>query len=89
MESRGSKTPGIKVPLIVFTKDQVALSCPWCSYLRRSLWRESAVVGASLIDYQEAGTGIWDSSVHYSYRAHLPVTRDGGVLEACLDLSRY
>lgn len=59
-------------------KDQMALSCPWCCYLHRALQRGSARAGRPhLIDYQEAGTGIWGSSVHYSYRTHLPEAKDG------------
>lgn len=62
-------------------KDQVALSCPWCCYLHWTLWRGSAWDGKPRqIDYQEAGTGIWGSGVHYSYGAHLP---------SATDLSRY
>lgn len=61
-------------------EDQVALSVPSGCFLHGTLrGGSSGNKRPRLIDYQEAGTGIWGSSVHYSYGAPLPAATDGGL----------
>lgn len=77
------KHPASRPPPVEFVGDQVAPRCAWRSYLQQTPWGGSARDGRPrLIDYQEAGTGIWGSSVHY---------RKGEYMRAVMneDLSSY
>lgn len=77
------KHPASRPPPVEFVGDQVAPRCAWCSYLKQTPWGGSARDGRPrLIDYQEAGTGIWGYSVHY---------RKGEYMRAVMneDLSSY